>query len=299
MPAHKILMVEPKNFSSNPQTALDNFFQHQPVNSDPSKIESAALKEFHSLAEKLIRDGIEVIIKKQEDHLLTPDALFPNNWFSTHPDGTFILYPMQAENRRLERRTYLIDLLKKNYSKLIDFTFYENENSFLEGTGSLVLDSANKIAYASLSKRTDVHVLKEWSEKMRYELITFKSSDRNLQIIYHTNVIMCIADEFAIVCLDAIQNQKEKLKVESRLRETNHKIIEITLDQMQAFCGNCLELENKSREKFLVMSDLAFNNYNDVQLNLISNYCRIIHSDLSTIEKYGGGGARCMMAELY
>jgi hypothetical protein len=299
MAASKVLMVEPKNFSSNPQTASDNFFQHENKNTGPAQIDSAAVKEFYLLKDKLINAGIEVFIKKQDDQLHTPDALFPNNWFSTHADGTLILYPMFAENRRSERRQHIIDDLKKYYRNLVDFTFYEKQNYFLEGTGSLVLDADNKIAYASISKRTGPFVLTEWIRKMKYELISFQSIDKNQQIIYHTNVMMCIADEFAIVCLDAIQNMEEKLKVENKLRETNHQIIAISFDQMHAFCANCLELENKSGEKFLVMSDLAFKNFKDDQLKMISKTCNIIHSDLSTIEIIGGGGARCMMAELY
>ena len=299
MPAHKVLLVEPRNFYSNPQTAFDNFFQHELKNSSPDEINSLAFEEFYSLVNKLTEAGIDVTVFKQEDDLFTPDATFPNNWFSTHPDGTLVLYPMKAENRRLERRPGVIAHLKKNYPQFVDLSFYESKSTFLEGTGSLVLDQRNKVAYASLSKRTDSHVLTEWSQLMNYELVTFTSFDSSHQMIYHTNVMMCLGDDFSIICLESIHDEKEKKLVQSKLNSTHHEIIEISTDQMQHFCGNCLPLENKSGQKFLVMSDRAFSNFKKDQLTMIEKFWSIIHSNLNTLETIGGGGARCMIAELF
>ena len=299
MPAQKVLMIEPGNFYSNPQTAFDNFFQHETKNSSPEEINASAFKEFDSLVDKLTVAGIDVTVIRKDDDRKTPDAVFPNNWFSTHPDGTLVLYPMNAANRRLERRPGIISQLEKRYPRLIDLTFHEKNNAFLEGTGSLVIDHANSIAYASLSQRTDLSVLKNWSEAMNHQLVTFTSYDKNQQTIYHTNVMMCLGDAFAIVCLEAIRSDDEKNEVQSKLESTHHEIIEISLEQMHHFCGNCLVIENKSGKKFLVMSDNAYNHFTKDQLQTIETFCTIIHSNLETFETFGGGGARCMLAELY
>jgi hypothetical protein len=299
MTASSVLMIEPKNFISNPQTAGDNFFQASVPDNFTEEINKKASEEFLSLKNKLEGAGIAVRTFSQNDSLETPDAIYPNNWFSTHPNGTLFLYPMLAPNRRLERRESIVRWLGNNYPKKIDLSPNEGKNSFLEGTGSLVLDHDNKIAYASLSERTSTNLLFEWSRLMNYELVLFSSYDQNDKLIYHTNVMMCIADGFAIVCIDAIQNADEKRQVKLRLEETSHRVIEISLTQMHHFCANCLLLQNQKGDSFLIMSDNAFEHFMDEQIKAINNYCRIIHSDLSTIEKYGGGGARCMLAELF
>lgn len=299
MPTNKILMVEPDSFYANPQTAIDNFFQQNLKGSSIEDIHAAAKDEFFSFVDQLTKTGIDVTVFRQGDVLQTPDATFPNNWFSTHPGGILILYPMSATNRRLERRTGIIDSLKKEYPTVIDLTSHENKNHFLEGTGSLVIDHKHRIAYASLSTRTSIVVLVEWSKRMSYELISFTSFDINQNVVYHTNVMMTLADDFAIVCMEAIHDLSEKNKLKTRLNETNHEILEISLDQMHCFCGNCLSLENTSGQKFLVMSDEAYAHFTKDQLRLIEKSCSIIHSNLKTIETYGGGGARCMMAELF
>ena len=292
-------MVEPGDFYSNPQTAFDNFFQQEMKNISREKINASALKEFHAFENKLTLAGIDVTVCRQDDGLMTPDAVFPNNWFSTHPEGTIVLYPMNAGNRRLERRPGIIVQLRKSYSRLVDLTNHESNNKSLEGTGSLVIDHAHGITYASLSQRTDPAVLKKWSEEMNHELITFTSYDSNQQIIYHTNVMMCLADEFAVVCMDAIRSDEERKAVQSRLIATQHEIIEISMEQMHHFCGNCLALENTSGKKLLAMSDNAYNHFTKDQLRTIETYCSIIHSNLETLETFGGGGARCMLAELF
>jgi hypothetical protein len=299
MSASSVLMIKPKNFISNPQTVGDNFFQSSLKDLTPEEINNRVSGEFTLLKNKLEKAGITVNTFLQEDNLNTPDAIYPNNWFSTHGDGTLITYPMLASNRRLERRQSIIDKLKQKYPTRIDLSQSENRNLFLEGTGSLVLDHKNKIAYASLSERTSSNLLFEWSRLMKYELVLFSSYDKNDKLIYHTNVVMCVADKFAIVCLDAISSLDEKRRVESRLNETDHFIIQINLEQLHHFCGNCLELQNQHGEKYLVMSDDAFHQFTTEQINAITGFAQIIHSDLTTVETYGGGSARCMIAELF
>jgi hypothetical protein len=299
MTASSVLMIEPKNFISNPQTVGDNFFQASPIDTFTEEINTKAIIEFYSLKEKLEAAGIDIHLYKQEDTLDTPDALYPNNWFTTHRNGTLIIYPMLAPNRRLERRSGILKDLKKKYPLQIDLVPNENKNTFLEGTGSLVIDHNNSIVYASLSERTSTNLLFEWSRLMKHELVLFSSYDMNDKLIYHTNVMMCLSEKFAIVCLDAIPGMDEKRQVKTRLEETNHQVIEISLAQMHHFCANCLQLQNSNGERYLIMSDNAFQHFTPDQLERIHIFSRIIHSDLSTIEKYGGGGARCMLAELF
>jgi hypothetical protein len=299
MAASSILMVEPKNFISNPQTVGDNFFQSDPANMMADEVNTNALKEFNLLKNKIEAAGIEIHFYRQDDVLDTPDALYPNNWFSTHSNGTLIIYPMFAPNRRLERRAYILKDLIKKYPIHIDLAPSENRNIYLEGTGSLVIDHDHSIAYASLSERTSTNLLFEWSRVMKYELVLFSSYDINDKLIYHTNVIMCLSEKFAIICLDAIPAMDEKRQVKTRLEETGHELIEISLTQMHHFCANCLQLQNKNKDKYFIMSDNAYHHFSSEQLKIIHTYSKIIHSDLSTIEKYGGGGARCMLAELF
>jgi hypothetical protein len=299
MAASSVLMIEPKNFITNPQTVGDNFFQAMPADTPVEEINAEAEKEFFSLKEKLESNGIEVVLFSQDDKLQTPDAIFPNNWFSTGKTGTLILYPMRAENRRPERRINILNFLKNKYPLHIDLTRNEDKGLYLEGTGSLVLDHENRIAYASLSERTSSNLLFEWGRLAKYELVLFSSYDKNEKAVYHTNVVMSLADKFAIVCLDAITGADDKRRVKTKLEETNHHFISITREQMHHYCGNCLELQDNKGKKFLVMSDDAFTHFTEQQLQAIQTSCSIIHVNLGTIEKYGGGGARCMLAELF
>ncbi len=291
----KVLMIEPKGFTFNPKTSGDNFFQTQSVIKFPAE---TAMKEFQELKFKLMRAGITVIAISPEDNLETPDSVFPNNWFSTTPYGQFILYPMMAANRRLERRSEIVKRFKPEYKELIDLSSLEEKEMFLEGTGSIVADHENKIAYASLSKRTNLEALKEWGKKTGYELVTFSSFDKNGNVIYHTNVVLTLGEGFAIVCLDAIKDAKEKENVRKKLAEKN-EILTLNLDQLHAFCGNCLELKNHKGDKYLVMSAQAYNAFTEGQKNTLIRHTSIIYSGLNTIETLGGGSARCMMAELY
>lgn len=295
--ARKVLMVEPRDFHSNPETLRDNSFQQD--SSDSSNLNTKASQEFYALKKLLETNGISVQSYSQTDEHSTPDAIFPNNWFSTHPDGTFVLYPMKAFNRRLEKRVELIKELQKNYPAQKDFSEYESHDHFLEGTGSLVLDHENHIAYAALSQRTHPEVLKEWSKQMNYQLITYHALDNAGQIVYHTNVVMTVGEGFAIVCTDSIRETEERSTVRQSLEKSRHEVIEISPVQMHNFCGNCLELENHSGKKILVMSTRAFEAFDNDQKARIEKYATIVHCDLSTIETHGGGGARCMIAELF
>ena len=296
-PAKKVLMISPRNFISNPETSVDNSFQAvRDANSNP---ESEALEEFTRLKNLMVSNGIDVKVYAQTDELFTPDAIFPNNWFSTHPEGKLFLYPMKALNRRSERRKNIIDELKINYPVVTDFSGYEKEGHFLEGTGSMVIDTENSIVYAAKSQRTSTQLLKEWSAKMNYEPVIFEAEDQNHSIVYHTNVVMTLGDKFAIVCMDSISEGLENNLLRNKLEETGKEIIEISLEQMHAFCGNCLLLQNTNGEHLLVMSTRSYSAFTAQQKNKIEKYAKIIHTDLHTIENYGGGGARCMLAELF
>lgn len=294
--SEKILMIEPRGFSMNPETTDDNAFQTQGLIKAPAE---TAMKEFHEFKNKLMKAGIEVMVISPTDDIVTPDGVFPNNWFSTTPYGQLILYPMMATNRRLERRQEIIEKVKPKYSHLIDLTSMEDRKFYLEGTGSLVMDHESKVAYASLSKRTSEEALKEWKKQMEYEIVMFTSHDLNKKTIYHTNVVMTLCDGFSIVCFDAIDDEKEKKALRKRMTEKNTEIIEITLDQMHSFCGNCLGLKNSEGEKFIVMSTQAYQSFTEMQKHRIIRYASIVHSGLSTIEALGGGSARCMIAELF
>jgi hypothetical protein len=299
MTARHLLMVEPKNFISNPQTAGDNFFQQATAALSEEDLSRKTKKEFDALVKALEDADVEVTLFRQDDALNTPDAIYPNNWFSTLPGGTLVLYPMMAENRRLERRAPLLDYLRKKYGKVINLYYDEDRGIYLEGTGSLVIDHRSRIAYASLSQRTSSNMIFEWCRLTGYDVVIFTSYDRNGEVIYHTNVMMCVAENFAIVCLEAMEDEDARDRVRKSLNKTGHEIIEITLSQVHHFCGNCLELENNKGEKLLLMSAQAFFHFSEEQRNRIEKYCSIIYCGLDTIEAVGGGGARCMVAELF
>lgn len=299
MPAQRVLLVEPANFASNPETSGDNFFQHQLTSLPAEEVNEQAKAEFNALVETLAHAGIEAVVFRQEDNLQTPDSVFPNNWFSTFPDKTCILYPMMAENRRLERRKNIVRFLESQYNRVIDLTHDENRGIFLEGTGSLVIDHTHRIAYASLSQRTSSNLIFEWEKLTGYNAILFSSYDKNQQLIYHTNVVMCLAENYAIVCLEAMEDEDARGRVKQSLLETGFGIIDISMDQLGHFCGNCLELENKKHEKYLLMSTQAYHHFTESQKKQIEKFSKILHVDLHSIETHGGGSARCMVAELF
>ena len=301
-----ILMVKPSGFRFNEETALNNHFQLADESQTVIQIQHKAVNEFDSMVSLLQINGVEVIVIDHDNGAEIPDAVFPNNWFSTHQNGDVYLYPMNAINRRLERRLEIFDTIKEKYnlrvSNIIDFTHGEKKNLFLEGTGSMILDRVNCIIYASLSKRTSQKLLSEYAKKMNYDVISFKSyhsSSNQSPLIYHTNVMMCLASSFTVICLESILDQNERQRVIDKLKETEKKIIEITFDQMNNFAGNMLEVQNSNGDQFLVMSSKAYHSLNKNQINQIQQYVQILHSPIDTIEILGGGSARCMMAEIF
>lgn len=294
----QLLMIQPVQFDFNAQTAVNNRFQ---VQSEDKAIQEKALNEFTGFIEVLRRHGIAVTVIQDTPDPHTPDSVFPNNWISFHDNGTLLLYPMFAENRRKERKQQVLDAIGKKFqiSKTIDLTAYESENLFLEGTGSMVLDRDNKIAYACLSPRTDEVVLSKFGSLMSYETVSFLSVDEQGSPIYHTNVMMCVADSYVVICLDSIPDTNEKEKLINRIQQTGKQIIEISFSQLNHFAGNMLQVHNKEGEKFLVMSSQAFHSLTNEQIQQIQKYNPIIHADITTIETNGGGSARCMMAEVF
>ena len=298
---HNILMVRPNNFCFNHQTAINNYYQNNPKKFD-DKIKFKALEEFDLLVYKLRSSDINVYLF-EDNSLHTPDSLFPNNWVSTHEDGTIYLYPMFAENRRLERSDSIIDSLKNSFyvKEVINRSKYHEElGLFLEGTGSMVLDRINKISYVAISERTNYDLASEWCKIMDYSLIpfhSFQTVNGRKKPIYHTNVMMSIGTDIAIVCLDSIVDESERITVVNSLVSTNKHIINISEKQCNRFAGNVLEVMGQKR--YLLMSTNAYESFNDYQLSKISSHNWIIHSPINTIEQIGGGGVRCMMAELF
>jgi hypothetical protein len=293
-----LLMIKPVSFDFNAETAVNNLFQ---VRSADNGIQEKALSEFENFINKLRQHKIDVTVIDDTPEPHTPDSVFPNNWISFHEDGSLLLYPMFAQNRRLERKQNVLDAIHQKFkvTRTIDLTAHENENNFLEGTGSMVLDRDNKIAYACLSPRTDKKLLTEFCKKMDYTAISFTAVDAGDQPIYHTNVMMCVADEFVVICLDSITDAAEKKKLLDSFTQTRKQLIEISFDQMNHFAGNMLQVHNTEGKKFLVMSSQAHQSLTGTQIAAIEYFNPIIHADISTIETNGGGSARCMMAEVF
>ncbi|MVM35613.1 amidinotransferase [Spirosoma sp. HMF4905] len=297
-----ILMIRPVRFGFNEQTAESNAFQDSQLAAQTKDIaQEDAQREFDEMARQLQAIGIDVMVYDDTVEPYTPDSIFPNNWVSFHASGRVVLYPMQAENRRLERRQDIIDNLAKRFhvDKIIDLTHFENEGKFLEGTGSLVLDRMNRVAFASLSPRTHPDVLAEFSRQTGYRTVSFHSADANGKAVYHTNVVMCIAESCAVVCLAAISDPDERLTVRQELESMNKRVIEISLEQMASFAGNMLMVKTEKGQKLLVMSTRAFESLTPKQIDQLDDYATLLHFDLSMIEGNGGGSARCMMAEVH
>lgn len=298
----QILMIRPVNFGFNTETAQSNVFQDSKLAVQTKDIaQENARREFEEMARQLQALGVNVRVYDDTETPYTPDSIFPNNWVSFHASGTVVLYPMQAENRRLERRQDIVDDLARQYhvAKVIDLTHFEQEGKFLEGTGSLVLDRMNRVAFATLSPRTHPDVLAEFSKQTNYRVVSFQSADGDGIPIYHTNVLMCIADTFAVVCLSAISNPDERLMVRQELEKLNKRIIDISLEQMASFAGNMLMVQTRKGQKLLVMSTQAFESLTPKQIDLLDDYATLVHFNLQMIEGNGGGSARCMMAEVH
>ncbi|AGC39899.1 Uncharacterized protein conserved in bacteria containing a pentein-type domain [Riemerella anatipestifer RA-CH-2] len=297
-----VLMIEPVAFGYNAQTAENNYFQ---VNSENADTQSKALQEFKNFVEKLRSKGITVISIQDTLEPHTPDSIFPNNWVSFGADGRVILYPMYAPNRRDERRMDILENLKTQGFKInevVDLTSSEKDNVFLEGTGSIIFDHDNKLAYGSVSLRLDEKLFREFCEKFGYTPVVFHSyqtAGTERLPIYHTNVMMCVADRFVVICLDCIDDLEERQNVVDTIKKSGKEIIEISEEQMQNFAGNMLQVHNDEGKKFLVMSQSAYQSLSPSQIESIEKYSEIIYSDLNTIETNGGGSARCMLAEVF
>ena len=299
---NNIMMIEPVSFNYNTETAINNYYQINNTALSKEEIQQKALKEFKEFVSLLRSKNINVIVFKDTENPKTPDSIFPNNWVSFHIDGEIVLYPMYAKNRRLERRNDIIQKLRDDFivTKINDFSYYENQELYLEGTGSMILDRENKICYAAISDRTNKNIVNDFCNQLNFKPILFTSNQdvRGKRLaIYHTNVMMCITTNFAIVCLDSIDCDEEKDRVIDILNETKKEIISISEEQTNKFAGNMLEVGGD--KKYLVMSKSAYSCLTENQIKKINKYCEILYSDLSTIEDYGGGSARCMMAEIF
>ena len=299
-----ILMIRPVNFRMNEQTAVNNYFQED-LDLKNTEINSKAQIEFDNFVQKLREAGVDVVVIQDDKLLDTPDSIFPNNWVSFHSNGDVVVYPMFAENRRKERRDEVFIKLEEEgfcIKNIIDYTSAEHEGVFLEGTGSLILDRVNKKAYCALSPRADEDLLIEFCEDFEYMPVIFtayQNVEKERLPIYHSNVMMCVGNDFAIICLDSIDDKKERKNVVDHLKNDGKEIITITEDQMANFAGNMLELKNKNDERLIAMSQSAYDSLNMEQINKLEKYCKIITSSLDTIETCGGGSARCMMAEVF
>lgn len=300
-----ILMVRPINFRMNEQTAVNNYYQKVLDTLLPATVNAKAQTEFDAYVAKLRTYGIRVVVVSDTDEFDTPDALFPNNWISFHQDGTVALYPMFAKNRRLERREDVLDQLEAEgfrIDSVVDYTAAEQSGFYLEGTGSLLLDRVNQKAYCALSPRADEDLFIEFCEDFEYTPVIFTAKqtvDGERKEIYHTNVMMCLAETFAVICLDSIDDKKERKNIVKNLKEDGKQVIGITEAQVHNFAGNMLQVRGANDERFLVMSQAAYASLTPQQIAKIENHCKIISSSLDTIEACGGGSARCMMAEVF
>ena len=294
----EILMVRPFQFYFNQQTAVNNFFQS---NINIENANELAIAEFDAMVEQLRTHKIKVQVVQDTKDPSTPDSIFPNNWFSTHAGGTLCLYPMYAKNRRAERKLSVIDFLQKNYKieNLLDLTDFEKEGKFLEGTGSMVLDHQNKMAYGCLSERLNKEAFTYWCDKMQFKPISFKAEDNKAQPIYHTNVMMCMGNQFVVICLESIPDEQEKQIVLESFLQTNKEVITISQDQLNHFAGNMLQVFDTNEKPHLIMSEQAYNSLKPEQVKNLEKYNPILPISIPTIEALGGGSTRCMMAEIY
>ena len=301
-----ILMIRPLAFNYNVQTAVNNHYQNaNDFASNSNQINLTAQTEFDNFVLKLRSFGVDVIVFQDDDKFDTPDSVFPNNWISFHSNGDIALYPMFAENRRNERREDVVKYIEKNrylINDVIDYSSAEESNIFLEGTGSIVLDRLNRKAYCAVSERSNEELLIEFCEDFEYTPVVFnafQSVNEARELIYHTNVMMCVADNFVIICLDCIDDKKEKNNVIAHLQDDGKEIIEISENQVNSFAGNMLQILDRNSNSLLIMSESAYNVLTRAQKDIINKYAKIVFSSLNTIETYGGGSARCMMAEVF
>ncbi len=300
--ASTVMMIRPAGFESNPLTATSNRFQGR-SSASPAEQHAAALREFDGLVATLRDAGIDVIVIDDTPEPHTPDAIFPNNWISMHADGRVVLYPMEAENRRTERRRDIVDYLGaaggRQVREVVDLSAHEDRGHYLEGTGSMVLDRANRIAYACTSSRTHLDPLGDFAQRMDYDVVAFDAVDGNGVPIYHTNVLMNVGEQLAVICAEAIPREDQREAVLARLRGTGHDIVRLSYAQLDAFAGNMLELRNKDGERVLAMSRQAYDSLNEQQRATLAANGRIVSAPIDTIESSAGGSVRCMLAEVH
>lgn len=291
-------MVRPFRFAFNEETAQNNYFQQ---GGESGSVAVKALEEFDAFVNQLRAKDVDVTVVQDTPEPWTPDSIFPNNWFSSHFTGELVLYPMFAGNRRQERKQEVVDLLtrKMNHRKVVDLTHWEKKDEFLEGTGSMVLDRDKRIAYCCRSPRTSEKVLADFCARLNYDAVVFNATDKNANLIYHTNVMMSVGNQVAIICLESIKDKNERDKVVSRLTSTGKIIVDISLDQVARFAGNMLEVKSRNGHPIMVMSAAARNALTAAQETVISTYNTILSAPLTTIETNGGGSARCMLAEIF
>ena len=292
-------MIKPSSFGFNNDTSGDNYFQKQINNLSQSEIRLKAVEEFENMCSILKKNGINIIVFENDENKKLTDDVFPNNWISFH-GNKYVIHSMYAKSRRREKNKTFIKALSThnfNYTLLNDYTNYELEDIFLEGTGSVVLDRVNKHAYCSISKRSNDELFKLFCDDIGYKPISFKSYDSRGDLIYHTNVMMSIGDDFALVCFESINDKNEMILVKESLEKSGRKIVEITLSQVDSFAGNLIQLGDK-KNKIIVISELAYSSLNNHQKNILSAESKIVNIPIPTIQKCGGGSVRCMIAEL-
>jgi len=300
--ASAVLMIRPVRFESNPHTAESNRF-HGKTDASPEEQQSAAAREFENIADTLEDHGINVIRIDDSHEPHTPDAIFPNNWISFHADGTVVLYPMLAPNRRTERRQDIVDALVSEHgfhvSRIVDLTAHEQNQQFLEGTGSLVLDRVNRVAYACLSPRTHLEVLGDFAQRMDYDIVAFDAVDRDGAAIYHSNVLMNVGETLAVICAEAIPREDQREAVIESLTATGHEVVLLSMHQMDAFAGNMLELRTTGGDKIIAMSEQARRSLSASQVGQIEKHAVIVSANIDNIESSAGGSVRCMLAEIH
>ena len=300
-----ILMIRPVNFRMNEQTAVNNYYQKVLDNMMPETVNAKAQQEFDAYVDKLRGIGVNVVVVDDSKETDTPDSIFPNNWVSFHENGDVGLYPMFAENRRLERREDILETLEEKgfvIHNIVDYTSAESDDIFLEGTGSLILDRVNRKAYCALSPRADEDLFIEFCEDFEFTPVVFTSNqtvNRERKAIYHTNVMMCIGETFAVICLESIDDKKERKNVVKHLKDDGKEIVDITEMQVNNFAGNMLQVKGANDELYLIMSQAAYETLTTAQVKTLEKHTKIVSSSLDTIESCGGGSARCMMAEVF
>ena len=300
--ASAVLMIRPVGFHDNPLTAASNKFQGK-TDASPEEQQRLAAGEFDGLVSALRAAGVRVVVVEDTAEPPTPDAIFPNNWISTHADGTVVLYPMEAENRRTERRADIVEAFAAaqgfKVGDVIDLSPHEDRGHYLEGTGSLVLDRVNRIAYACLSSRTHLDALGDFAQRLDYEVVAFDAVDRDGAPVYHTNVLMNVGETLAVICAESIPRDDQRNAVIESLKSTGHEVVSLSFDQMDAFAGNMLELRNDDGDRVLAMSEQAKNALSEEQTKVIERHATIVSAPIDNIESSAGGSVRCMLAEIH